>query len=610
MSAEKKELRGFQLLGSGLRDGLRGGYDRRQFGKDLAAGALVGVVALPLAMALSIAVGLPPQQGLYTAIIAGFFVALLGGSKIQVVGPTAAFVAVLAPIVSKYGLQGLLLIGFLSGVLLAVMGLLRLGEMIQYIPFPVTTGFTAGVAVVIAGLQLKDVFGLSAGPLSDHLPERLLQYWSVRGTFRPQECAIALGTLLLLLVPRLPKRWLVRLPKLLRRLPAPIIALPLMALAALWLRRLGLGVDTLGDRFQTVIDGIVVRGIPQALPQVHWPWLDPNGDLVSLQLLREVFPSVLAVTALAAIESLLSAVVADAMVRDRHNPNSELLALGIGNMLVPFFGGIPATGAIARTATNFRFGGRTPVAAMTHAVTVFLAVLVFAPWLAYLPMASLAALLLLVAWNMSELDHFKHVLKHGPWMDGLVLLACFGLTIIFDMATAVMAGTLLAALFLVQKTAESTRGGFHDVPAGLPAPLPKDVVVYRIVGPMFFGSSERAIGALRSIGQEVRAVIFDAHDVPKVDISGFVALETMVDEMSRLGIKAVFVGLPEEVMQFLRRAGLQEAPARLSYCATMAEAFQRLEIRMPALRRRPGRLKFHPLQRARQGARNSKRQAG
>ena len=610
MEDRHRQVRGFDLLGSGLKESMADGYSGRQFIHDLAAGGLVGVVAIPLAMALSIAVGLPPQHGLYTAIIAGFLAALLGGSRIQVVGPTAAFVAILAPIADKFGVQGLLLTGMLAGILLAAIGLMRLGTLIEYIPFPVTTGFTAGIAVVIAGLQLKDVFGLRTEALPDHLPERLMAYWQARNTASPTEFLVAFATLMVLLVPRMPLRWLARLPRWLKRTPAPLIALPLAALLAWYLKDHGFPVITLGDRFQFLVDGHIERGIPRGLPALHWPWLDADGAFVTLQTVRKLMPGVITVTILAAIESLLSAVVADGMIRARHNPNAELLALGIANIVAPIFGGIPATGAIARTATNFRFGGRTPVAAIVHSATVLAALLLLAPLLAYLPMASLAALLLLVAWNMAEIDHFKHVIKNAHRPDIWVLMTCFSLTIVFDMALAVMAGTLLAAVFLIQKVAESANGRIHEAHEDLPGPLPKDVIFYQMEGPLFFGSAERAIGAVRSIGQHIRAVIFDLKSVPQADISGFVAVESMLEEMERLRIKSVFVGARPGLRHFLEKAGLREKDGALAWCRDLPEAYARLEIRLPTLQRRPGKIRFHAQQRHRQSLRKAKRQAG
>jgi SulP family sulfate permease len=605
------EKTGWRLLGTALRDSLREGYGRRQLLKDLTAGLLVGVVAIPLAMALSIAVGLPPEHGLYTAAIAGFLAALLGGSRIQVVGPTAAFVAILAPIVARHGLQGLLLTGFLSGLLLALIGALRMGSLIEYIPFPVITGFTSGIAVVIAGLQLKDVFGLQMAALPEHLPERLMAYWDARATASGAEALIASSTLAILLIPRLPRRWIARLPNALKRAPAPLLALPLLAGAAWLLKQHGVNVITLGDRFQQMINGQLVRGVPQQLPSLRFPWLNADGSWVSLQTVRELLPGVLTVTVLAAIESLLSAVVADGMIRSRHEPNAELLALGIANVAAPFFGGIPATGAIARTATNFRYGGRTPIAAMAHAVTVGLAILLLAPLLAYLPMASLASLLLVVAWNMAEVDHFKHILRSAPKPDVWVLLTCFSLTIIFDMAMAVMAGTLLASVFLIKKVTDSARGQAHTEHANLPAPLPADVVYYHMEGPLFFGSAEKAIGAIRGVGPEARAVIFDLRGVPSADISGFVAVEAMLEEMERLGIKAVFVGVRPAVRQLFDKAGLKEGEGRLAYCAHLTEAYQLLSIRLPRMApRRPGLIRFHATQRHRGGASKGRRQSG
>ncbi|MCM2250620.1 MAG: SulP family inorganic anion transporter, partial [Geothrix sp.] len=443
------------LPAAALRAVLSEGYSGRQLRRDLTAGFLVGIVALPLA----IAVGVPPQQGLYTAIVAGFFTALLGGSRIQVAGPTAAFIVVLAPLYARFGLAGLLISGLMAGLILIGMGALRLGRLIEYIPFPVTTGFTSGIAIVIAALQIKDLFGLKLAGNPDHFFERLTSMIQARGTASPWEFLVGLGTLAILLLPRLPKRWLVRLPRMLRKIPAPLIALPTAALAAWALPHLiaGFSVDTIGTRFHTLIGGRMVDGIPQVPPMPMWPWNapGPGGDPLGLNLgtLRMLLPSAFAVAMLGAIESLLSAVVADGMARTRHDPDAELMALGVGNVLAPFFGGIPATGAIARTATNFRFGGRTPVAAMAHALTILLAILALAPLIRFLPMASLAALLLLVAWNMSEAEHFIHTLKVAPKSDVAVLLTCFFLTVVFDMVIAVTVGIMLASLLFMRRMA-------------------------------------------------------------------------------------------------------------------------------------------------------------
>ena len=570
------------LPAAALRAVLSEGYSGRQFKQDLTAGFLVGIVALPLAMALAIAVGVPPQQGLYTAIIAGFITALLGGSRIQVAGPTAAFIVVLAPLYVKFGLSGLLMSGLLAGLLLIGMGLLRMGKLIEFIPFPVTTGFTSGIATVIAVLQIKDLLGLKLDHVPDHFIERLGAMGRAWHTISPWELLISLGTLAILLIPRLPKRRLVRLPKILRKIPAPLLALPAAAVAAWVLGRWipGFEVDTIGSRFHTMVNGHLVAGIPQVLPSFMWPWSAPgvDGQAMGLNLgtIRMLLPSAFAVAMLGAIESLLSAVVADGMARTRHDPDAELLALG--NVIAPFFGGIPATGAIARTATNFRFGGRTPVAAMAHALTILLAILVLAPLIRYLPMASLAALLLLVAWNMSEVEHFLHTIRVAPKSDVAVLLTCFFLTVVFDMVIAVTVGIVLASLLFMRRMAT--------------------VVIYDLSGPLFFGAAERALNAMRAIAADVRVIIFRMEQVPSADVSGLVAMEGVLREMERQHIKAIFVGLHGQALSVFERGGLKDKEGEVAFCATMVEAFHVMNAKLHTYKRRNlGPISFQVLHR-------------
>ncbi len=593
------------LPGAALRAVLAEGYSGRQFKRDLTAGFLVGIVALPLAMALAIAVGVPPQQGLYTAAIAGFITALLGGSRIQVAGPTAAFIVVLAPLYARHGISGLLMSGFLAGLMLIGMGLLRLGKLIEFIPFPVTTGFTTGIATVIATLQIKDLLGLRLEHNPDHFLERVAAMAQALPTFNPWEMLLGFSTLAILLLPQLPKRRLARLPRMIRKLPTPLLALPLVALAAWALGRWvpGFHVDTIGTRFHTMVDGHLVAGIPQVLPSFLWPWNAPGLDGHSLGLslgtVRMMLPSAFAVAMLGAIESLLSAVVADGMARTRHDPDAELLALGVANVVTPFFGGIPATGAIARTATNFRFGGRTPVAAMAHAITILLSVLVLAPLIQFLPMASLAALLLLVAWNMSEAEHFLHTVRVAPRGDVAVLLTCCFLTVVFDMVIAVTVGIVLASLFFMRRMASVSEG--HVSLAGhhaLPGPLPEGVVIYDLSGPLFFGAAERALGAMRAIGDDVRVIIFRMEQVPSADVTGLVAMEGVLREMARQDIKAIFVGLHGQALEVFQRGGIQDKLGEVAFCGTMLDAFRHMKVRLHTYRRRElGPLRFQALHR-------------
>jgi sulfate permease, SulP family len=548
-----------------LRVTLHEGYDRRTLRQDLIAGLVVGVVALPLAMALAIAVGVPPQHGLYTAMVAGFVTALLGGSRMQVSGPTAAFIVVLAPIHARFGLQGLLISGLLAGLLLIAMGLLRLGSLITYVPHPVTTGFTAGIATVIATLQIKDLSGIAPQGDSQHFIERVAAMWQARQTFSLAELSVGGVTLALLILT----------PRILKAVPAPALVLPLSAaLVALLERALpGFHVATIGSRFHTEIAGHVYPGIPQLLPSVTWPF---SG--VSWSVVRELLPGAFAIAVLGAIESLLSAVVADGMAQTKHDPDAELIAIGAGNLLAPLFGGIAATGAIARTATNVRSGARSPIAAMTHAVVIFVAVLALAPLLAFLPMAALAALLLIVAWNMSEVRHFIHVLKVAPKSDVAVLLTCYALTVLVDMVAAVSVGIVLAALLFMRRMVEVTQ--FELVVAehpALPRPLPPGVVVYDIDGPLFFGAAQKAMGALGAIAGRAKVVIFRLEGVPILDATGLVALESAVERLRAQGCLAVLCGLQRQPARVLERSHLSRPGQGVQVCAALDAAYATAE---------------------------------
>jgi sulfate permease, SulP family len=547
------------LPGAALRAVLREGYSKGHLRADLMAGVVVGIVALPLAMALSIAVGAAPQHGLNTAIVAGFLVALLGGSRTQVTGPTAAFVVVLAPIFAKHGMTGLLLSGMLGGLMLLLMGLMRLGRLIEFIPHPVTTGFTAGIATVIATMQVKDILGLNLAQMPQHFVGRLGAMFQARGTASAREMAVGLFSLGIL----------VYLPRRTRRVPAALVALPLAALLAGLLNWLlpGGHVATISTRFHTQVGGHIVFGIPQLPPLPMIPWLStgPDGQPlhITFDMLRELLPGAFAIAMLGAIESLLSAVVADGMARTRHDPDAELLALGAANVVTPFFGGIPATGAIARTATNVRSGARSPVAAVTHALTVLFAVVAFAPLIGYLPMAGLAALLLVVAWNMSEVKHFIHTLKVAPRGDVTVLLACYGLTVVFDMVIAVTVGVVLAALLFMRRMADvsQTRLVVAEHPAA-PDKLPDGVLIYDISGPLFFGAAQKAM-AILGVVDRAKTVILRMDGVPMMDATGLVALESALAQLSNQHCLTVITGLQPQPKRLLANAHIQDRPGRL-----------------------------------------------
>jgi SulP family sulfate permease len=507
-----------------MRRALSKGYSVRDFRADVLAGVVVGIVALPLSMALAIAVGVAPQHGLYTAIFAGICVSLLGGCKFQVTGPTAAFVVILAPVVTRHGLSGLLTAGMMAGVLLVAMGAFRLGSLIRFIPYPVTTGFTMGIATVIATLQIKDVFGLSVRAMPEAYIEKVAALWSARGSASFREFAVAAAMLALLL----------GVPRVVKRVPAPLVAITLVAAGTALAHHLdpGFSVATIGSRFRTIVKGVEVAGIPSVLPTPALPW----GGSFSFGLVRELFPAAFAIAILGAIESLLSAVIADGLTGTKHDPNSELVGLGFGNIIAPIFGGIAATGALARTATSIRAGARSPIACVTHSLVVLLAIVVLAPLVAYVPMASLAALLLLVAWNMSEVGHFVGLIKVAPRSDLFVLFTCFFLTVFFDMVIAVSVGFVLAAILFMRRMAEITEAtlSIDNTEEHRPVDLPPGVSFYEINGPLFFGAAQNAMAALHASHSDAfHALILHLGKVPIIDATGFAALESAIKVLVR-----------------------------------------------------------------------------
>jgi SulP family sulfate permease len=541
-------------LGYALREALSQGYGPAQLRRDFLAGLVVGVVALPLSMALAIASGAPPEHGLYTAIIAGGTCALLGGSRVLVSGPTAAFVVILAPISARFGLEGLVLASMLAGLMLIGMGLLRMGRLIQYVPYPVTTGFTAGIGIVIACLQLKDFLGIDprALPAEAMWHERMLALAKALPTVQWPDLVAGLSTLGVLVAWR----------RISARLPAPLVGLLVGALVGLALERFaGVGPATLADRFGTPS---VPSGVPRSPPHWVWPWTLPGADGVSqpfdLAYVRSLLPSAFAIALLGAIESLLAAVVSDGMCGARHQPDVELTALGLANVTAGCFGGFAATGAIARSATNVRSGGRSPLAALFHALFLLLAVLALAPVLGHLPMAALAALLLVVAWNMSEARHVLRVLRTAPSSDVVVLLTCLVLTVVFDMTVAVGAGVLLAAFLFMRHMIEFT--GAELIGREHPEHgrnLPTGMVVFDIGGPLFFGAAHKATSQLFAVDRsEVRLVLLDLEDVPVIDATGLVNLRSAIDRLRSGDIHVLLCGLRPQPRAVLSKAGLLE----------------------------------------------------
>jgi SulP family sulfate permease len=537
--------------------------------QNVLAGLTVGIIALPLSMALAIAVGVPPQHGLYTAIVAGVVIALGGGSRVNISGPTAAFVVILLPVTQKYGLGGLLMSGLLSGFILLAMGLARLGTLIQLVPYPVTIGFTAGIGVVIATFQIKDLFGLSTGAMDYHYLENVATLLQALPSWRWQELFIGLLTLATLLA------WRRRGSK----VPAHLVALAAGALIA-WIAAHTIGgfdVATIGSRFHYDLPGGSGAGIPPALPTFVWPWdmPDRNGNPIGLsfELIKNLLGSAFAIAMLGALESLLCATVADGMTGGKHDPNDELIGQGLGNIAVPFLGGIPATAAIARTAANIRAGGSTPVSSVVHALVILLSILFLAPLLAHIPMASMAALLLVVAWNMSEAGHFARIVRSAPRSDMATLLVCFGLTVLFNMEVAVAVGMGLAAVLFIRRTIELTGARLverHEHPHT--QSLPGSVALYDIDGPLFFGAAQKALSDLTALHPDVETVILDMADVTMVDMTAMVAIESIVARLHRKGVLLVICNLHPRMILKLRRVGVRRKPGALLFARNLPDA--------------------------------------
>lgn len=554
-------------LFAALRQTLRAGYSWKRLRGDLGAGVTVGIIAIPLAMALAIAVGVAPQHGLYTVLVAAPLIALTGGSRFNISGPTAAFVVILLPITQQHGLGGLLLCTLMAGLILLAMGLGRLGRLIQFIPYPVILGFTAGIGIVIATLQVKDLFGLSL----PHTPQHYLEQVELLALALPGahlgDTLVAMVCLAVLLV------W----PRFVLKVPGHLVALAVGALLGLLLEALGLPVATLGERFSYTLDGVSHPGIPPFLPDFAWPWNLPGADgqplRLSFELIRQLLAPAFAIAMLGAIESLLCAVVADGMAGTRHDPNAELVGQGLGNLVAPLFGGITATAAIARTAANVRAGAFSPMAAIIHAGVVLTAMLLLAPLFSYLPMAALAALLVMVAWNMSEARHVLHTLRIAPRNDVVVLLVCLVLTVLFDMVLAVGVGLLLAAGLFIKRMSELTdtqpMPGHAQRALG---ELPASVVPYVISGPLFFGAADKALSVLRMLNPQVRVVVVEISAVPLLDMTALAALESLLEDYRRQGIGLVLVGTTPRVRLKLRRAGIRREDGRLAYVQTLEQA--------------------------------------
>jgi sulfate permease, SulP family len=515
------------------------GYSRAQFAADAVAGLIVGIVALPLAIAFAIASGVTPDRGLYTAVIAGFLISVLGGSRVQIGGPTGAFVVIVYGIVQQYGVDGLLAATLMAGVILIGMGLAGLGAAIKFIPFPVVTGFTAAIGAIIAVQQLRDALGLRMEHAPAEFLERLAAYVEHIDTLDPAALGVTLATLAIVLL------W----PRVSHRLPSPFVAL----IASTGLVHLaGLQVETIGSRF-----GEISASLPR-----------PTLPNVSLGELRELVGPAFTIAALGAIESLLSAVVADGMIGGRHRSNMELVAQGVANVASPLFGGMPATGAIARTATNIKSGGRTPVAGIVHALTLLLITLFFGRWAALIPLATLAGIVLVVAWRLSEWRVFRSELR-APRSDAAVMIATFLLTVLVDLTVAIGVGMVLAAFLFMKRMAEVTNvtvvsrefqeeapSAADDRGAIYRRRVPEGVEVYEINGPFFFGAAEKFRDTLGQVTRKPKVLVVRMRNVPAIDSTAMHALRDMIRRTRKDGTLVLLSDVHSQPLVALRRSEL------------------------------------------------------
>jgi sulfate permease, SulP family len=523
---------------------LREGYTREGVMRDVVAGVVVGIVALPLALAFAIASGVPPERGLYTAIIAGFLISALGGSRVQIGGPTGAFVVIVYGIMQEFGYGGLVIITVIAGVILIALGLARMGALIKFIPYPVVTGFTAGIAVIIFSSQVKDFLGLKMGAVPAEFMDKWLAYAHNLPTIDLTTTLIASGSLLILIV------W----PRISHVVPSPFVA---MVAATAVVAFFDLPVETIGSRFGAV---------PSSLPTPDWPDIPWNR-------VREFIPPAVTVALLAAIESLLSAVVADGMIGTRHKSNMELIAQGIANIASPVFGGIPATGAIARTATNVKTGGRTPLAGIVHAITLLLILLLLGKWAVMVPLASLAAILVVVSYHMSEWRSFAGLLR-APRSDLVVLLLTFALTIFVDLTVAVQVGIVAAALLFMRRMAEITSiegvtTELRDVgedPDEISQvrrrkrvlggrEIPKGVEVYAVNGPFFFGVADKLRDVLSEIETPPKFFILRMRNVPAIDATGIHALEQLSKKCAHQGSRLILSEVRDQPRRAIQNSG-------------------------------------------------------
>jgi sulfate permease, SulP family len=533
----------------------RAGYSREQFVADLTAGTIVGIVALPLAIAFAIASGVKPEQGLFTAVIAGLIVSAFGGSRVQIAGPTGAFIVIVYGIVRTYGYDGLAVATLIAGVILIVMGLARLGTLLKFVPYPLTVGFTSGIALIIFSSQINDFLGLRITDLPADFVGKWASYAGHAGSVDLNSLAIGISSLAIILIAQ----------RFFPRVPGSLLAI--LGMTAV-VQLLQIPVETVGSRFGSV---------PNTLPY-------PRLPDVSWETVTRVFSPAVTIAMLGSIESLLSAVVADGMIRSRHRSNIELIAQGAANVISPLFSGIPATGAIARTATNVKSGGRTPVAGIVHAVVLLLIMMLFGHWAALIPMPTLAAILLVVAYNMSEWHSFVKTFK-APRSDIAVMLVTFALTVIVDLTVAIQVGVILSAMLFIRRMAEVSHvtpltkdlseGDEADDDIARPKGLPDGVEVFEVHGTLFFGAVEQFTETMRALEKTPKVFILETRNLLAIDATGIRAIEDLVARLTHDGTKFILSGIHKQPLFAITQAGLLDRVGEDNVCGTLTEAIER-----------------------------------
>lgn len=542
------------------------GYNSKIFLKDLSAGIIVGIVALPLAIAFAIASGVEPERGIYTAIIAGFLISVLGGSKVQIGGPTGAFVVIVYGVIQNFGYSGLMIATILAGILLVLMGAFKLGGLVKFIPYTIITGFTAGIAVTIFTTQIGDFFGLTTGKIPGDFVGKIKVYAECFNTINWYSFGMALVSLVIIFL------W----PKINKKIPGSLIVIILATLVNLLINKtLGWQTDTIGSRY---------GAIPSSLPA-------PTLPTFNLNQIVDLFPTAISIAVLAAIESLLSAVVADGMIGSKHDSNTELIAQGIANIASPLFGGIPATGAIARTATNIKNGGRTPIAGIIHAITLLLIMLVLGRFVVYIPMAALAAVLVSVSWNMAGFPAIKGIFK-GQKSDITVLLVTFVITIFIDLTVAIEVGLLFAAFFFIKKMIDvsevreqrsSIVGGITTVNPINPdtaeesLEIPTGVLVYEIEGPLFFGTVQKFEQSVERAKIDYKVIILRMRNTIYLDAGGLRALEQLKEACDKKGVTIVLSGIHTQPYLLLQKTGMAKILGEENIYDHIDKALQRAE---------------------------------